>query len=126
MGLSIIDSTNSESTLWVNSWNWRPTAELIRSFGILDDERCEFIQMSGMCTTVSQEEAREIGRRLIDDVLGNLSDNERIKLNLERTTDPDDYVFYKGDDWERNYGATKDWLKQFAEFCLHCDGFFVT
>jgi len=41
MGFTLCPTDETVESLDVNFWNWRPTAELIGSFGLIDDERLE-------------------------------------------------------------------------------------
>jgi len=125
MGLTIRDLEDDDSYLFVNFWNWRPTAELIRSFKIVEPERYELMQISGIVTEFSANEAKQIGQRIRTDILPSLGTDERLLLNLTATDEPDDGIFHRGDTWEQNYSATREWLEQFSNFCLTSNGFYV-
>ena len=125
MGFSVTDLTDEQNFLFVNFWNWHPTVELIRSFGVIDDERLELMQIQCVGAQISRHEARHIGERIQKGILSHLSDEGRVKLDLSVTTEPDDGTMYYGDDAERNYGANRTWLRKFAHFCLTCSGFEV-
>lgn len=55
-----------------------------------------------------------------------LREGERVLLDGTRTMTPDDGVFYRDPaEGHRNYGTTREVLRQFAEACEKCGGFRV-
>jgi hypothetical protein len=60
-----------------------------------------------------------------DDVLSTLPPDGRVTMDLSVTTEPDDFVFRKGDDVHKNYSATEKWLRRFVVFCRTSGGFSV-
>lgn len=125
MGFLLQDRSDEKTFVEVNFWNWRPTVELIRSFGIIDDERLERINSQCCGGYVNASEARRIGEKIKSGILPKLKDHSRIKLDLSITEEPDDYKMHYSDDWMENYSCTKAWLVQFVEFCFRCGGFDV-
>ncbi len=124
MSFHLTDLTDERHHLKVNAWHWRPTLELIASFELIDDERLEGMSFNGS-TTVTQEEAKGVGRRLERDVLPRL---ELERLNTDfGTTGTDDATFYRAPEtMHKNYGVTYEWLQTFADFCLTSKGFEVS
>ena len=125
MGFSIEDLADEKNILFVNFWNWHPTVEIIRSLGIVDDDRLELMHMQCVGAQISEAEACEIGDRIQNDLLSEVPHNGRIKLDLTVTTEPDDGKMHYGEDADENYSATREWLQRFAGFCLGCRGFKV-
>ena len=121
MGFIIIDRGNDQNHLFVNFWNWRPTAELISSFGVIPSERASLLQIQTLGTLITKEEATAIADRL-DSVLSRLTESSRVLLDLQVAEAADNFKFHKD---SRDYSATKDWLLKFQEFCRRCDGFKV-
>ena len=125
MGFIVIDSADDTKQLFVNFWNWRPTVELIRSFGIVDSERIHLLGTQCVGAAVSEDEARQISRRLQEQVLPSLCAGERVRLDGSVTSEPDDGRMHYGHDFHENYSATAEWLTKFGEFCSNCRGFKV-
>ena len=125
MGFTLCPIEKSNDVISVNFWNWRPTAELIATFNLIDDERLELIQIQGCGAEITADEAVTIADRIERDILATLPDEGRIQLDLSVTTNPDDFEFYRGDDVAKNYSATGKWLREFVAFCRSSGGFAV-
>jgi hypothetical protein len=124
MGFNLTDVGNDRRIIFVNFWNWRPTVEVLRQAGLLDEERLAELGMQFSRTRVTKDEARAIAHHLREKVLPSLPQAARILLDGSVTTEPDDGTFYKSpQDFHRNYGAIRSWLEEFASFCETCDGF---
>jgi hypothetical protein len=127
MTFHLTDIGNDKRIIFVNFWNWRPTAELLRRAGILDEKRLAELSMQLSRARVTKDEARDIARHLRETVLPNLPQVTRMLFDGSVTTAPDDGTFYKSpEDFHRNYGAIRSWLEEFASFCETCDGFEFT
>ena len=124
MGVRVIDlgcEDRSEKCDW---WNWRPTVELLRASGVLDDVQAVLLE-SGV-GEVSEDQARAIVRFLEGRVLPAVGPDERVLLDGTVTDVPDDGTLHRGPaerSW--NYSADGGWLRRFAAFCRVCRGFFV-
>ncbi|MCB0076965.1 MAG: hypothetical protein KDD73_06030 [Anaerolineales bacterium] len=125
MSFRIEDLGDSDNSHKINGWNWRPTLELIRFFDVIDEERLEMMGYNATGVTVTEEEAVEIGFRLLALLSSRMSEGDRVGLDLKLTNAPDDGAFHR-DDLAKNYGASYDWLTTFAEFCMSCKGFEVS
>lgn len=125
MGFTIIDLTDEKKGLSVNFWNWHPTVELVRTIGVMDTERIELMHQQCAGAVITEDEARQIARGLQQGVLARLQAGERVRLDLSTTSEPDDGTLHRGADADKNYGATREWLTQFAQFCMECRGFRV-
>ena len=125
MGFTLFPTDESVEAVSVNFWNWRPTAELIGTFGLIDDERLELIQIQCCGAELSADEAAQIADRIENGVLSTLPPDGRVTLDLSVTTEPDDFTFHRGDDMHKNYSATEKWLRKFVSFCRISGGFSV-
>jgi hypothetical protein len=123
MGFWIEDLKDNTNDLKVNAWNWRPTLVLLEQFRVLDDDELERMSFNGGDGSATPEQARVIAQRLRM-VLEQLDPAGRYLLDGSTTTEPDDFVFHR-DDPAKNYGATREWLEKFMDFCEHCQGFRV-
>lgn len=105
---------DNKHDLQINGWNWRPTVELIRSFGIIASERAELIEIQGLGAAVTEAEAHAIGQKLRT-MLVTLNDEQRVRRDLSITSEP----------WnpENPYEASVLWLRKFSDFCVKCKGF---
>lgn len=121
MGVVIENLKGGDDRLECNWWQWRPTVELIRSFSLLEGERLDFL--SEGIGELAEEEAHQVADLLQKNVLPTLSKDERVLIDGARTIEPDDGTFHREPDaMHRNYGASKDWLANFAHFCQHSSG----
>lgn len=123
MSFSITDLGGNREELRINTWNWRPTIELIRLTNLLSDDELEMIGYN-LNTEIDEQRARQIGAFLRDTVLPRLQPGQRLSYDLTLTPEPDTFEFYR-DDFAKNYSATHEWLVRFADFALTCEGFVV-
>jgi len=73
---------------------------------------------------VTKEEARSVALFLERKILPSLQPGERIMLDGTTTNVPDDGTFYREpSELFKNYGASDEWLRLFANFCQECNGF---
>jgi hypothetical protein len=125
MGVILVDMADVDHDFNTNWWHWRTAIEIIRDMGILDEEILERISYNGCGDEITAEQARSIGKKIQDEILPKMSENDRLLLNLTITDEPDDGKMHY-DDVEKNYSATREWLKNFVEFCLSSNGFIVS
>jgi hypothetical protein len=57
-------------------------------------------------------------------VLPTLGDHERVLLDGARTSEPDDFVFHKTEQF-KNYSTSRAVLERFITYCRTCSGFEV-
>ncbi|HEY8559827.1 MAG TPA: hypothetical protein VIL74_05445 [Pyrinomonadaceae bacterium] len=125
MGFILKDMAAENHELSVNAWNWRPTLAIIESFGILDAERLEMLGYN-IGTEVAKDEARAIGEKIRDEILPGLNPQSRVLYDLTVTEEKDDGRFFREkEEFWQNYNASREWLKNFSEFCRSCEGFEV-
>jgi hypothetical protein len=126
MSVDIVDLKRKEHSRYCNAWNWRPTVELIRATGLIDDERLKRMGSNCSGVEVSEAEARAIARFLQEQVLPRLRPQDRVLLDLGVTDVPDDGTFHREPaELHKNYSASYEWLEEFATFCKECQGFTV-
>ena len=110
------------SDLCINGWNWRPTLLLISRAGILSDEEYERLGANGCGGRVDSKKAAQIAT-VIEAQLSAMKPGERMRadLSIVPTAQPTDLR----SDSNELYSASYNWLRQFRDFCLSCDGFEV-
>jgi|SRR5215831_8293277 len=124
MGFDLTDIGNERRIVFVNFWNWRPTVEVLRRAGLLDEKRLAELHLQCAGTRVTKDEARTIAHHLREEVLPGLPQTARILLDGSVTTAPDEGTFYRSPEhFHKNYGAIRSWLEEFVSFCETCDGF---
>lgn len=126
MSFTLIDLGSEKFEFNANVWNWKPTLEIIKSFNLFDEGKLRQMSYNATGAKFSHEEAQTIGTKIRDEILPKLEPNKRIFADLSITDTPDDKTLYKDEDEQwKNYSASHDWLKDFAEFCLKSKGFQV-
>ena len=103
----------------INSWNWRPTLEILHKHKVVTSEELESLE--GGWLRVNEDGAARIAA-FLDWYLANLGPHDRVLLDGTVTNEPDTYEFYRVDQ-ARNYSATAPWLTQFRDFCRSSGGF---
>ncbi|MEZ4310705.1 MAG: hypothetical protein R3F14_21900 [Polyangiaceae bacterium] len=98
--------------------------EAVRALEVLPDDRASALHESYV-GELTKEEARAVAAAIRERLLPTLAEGERLLLDGQRTTEPDDGTFYRGEDADKNYSTTRDVLERFAEYCESCDGFTV-
>lgn len=124
MGVILVDLEKEDKKLFANWWNWRPIVELIKSFELLDEEMLDRMSYNGCGGALSAEQAHVVGKKLKEEILPKIRPEERVLLDLNKTAEPDDGTMHY-DDQFKNYSATRDFIEQFADFCLASQGFNV-
>ena len=118
--MSFILVPNRGVDVQINGWNWRPTLELLRAEGVLNDEMFERKSAQGC----GGEADAELAARMADVVeskLAEMKPGERLLADLGVTAKPK-----SGDTFAEDvYSATYDWLVRFRDFCRCSAGFRV-
>lgn len=126
MSFTLIDLGSEKFEFNANVWNWKPTLEIIKSFNLFDEGKLRQMNYNGTGARFTLDEAQIIGARIRDEILPMLEPNKRIFADLSVTDAPDDFTLYKDEDEQwKNYSASHDWLRDFADFCLKSKGFQV-
>lgn len=126
MSFTLIDNGSENYEFNANVWNWRTALEIIKSFDVLSDGKLRQMEYNATGVKLEKEEAQLIGEKIRDVILPKLEPNKRIYSDLSITDAPDDGTLYKDEDEQwKNYSASRDWLKEFSDFCLKSKGFQV-
>ncbi len=124
MGVDVVDLHDRSRSIHASWWQWRPTAELIRSLGLFDGKRLD--HLSDGFGEFTQDEAQQMADALERQVLPGLQPNQRILLDGTATAEPDDGTFYRvSEEQRRNYSADYDWLVRFVAFCKEAGGVYI-
>jgi hypothetical protein len=115
----------------VNAWNWRPTLELLRCHGVVDDgEACDRLAAQACGGRLTGDDA-ERAARVVDEQLASMKPGERMRADLTVTAGPRPTVMFSANgvkpdvsDIDR-YSASFEWLVTFRDFCRTCGGFDV-
>lgn len=125
VGVTLIDPETDEVVFDVNFWHWRAIVEAIRSLKILPTERVDGLH-EPFFGELSAKEACQVGVALREHLLPSLGENERLLLDGQKTTEPDDLVFHRDPhDQHKNYSTNREVLEKFADCCERCHGFRV-
>jgi hypothetical protein len=124
VGVDIDDLRDRSRSIHANWWQWRPTVELIRSFGLFDGERLD--HLSNGFGEFTSSEAHRLAEAIEDRVLPELMTGQRVLLDGSVTEDPDNVTFHRpSEEQHRNYSADYDWLVRFVAFCKRSGGLYV-
>jgi hypothetical protein len=111
----------------VNTWNWRTIVAAIGRLGVLPEEQLERFNDHWAGGKASREDARAIAQALRAKVIPFVASDQRLLLDGDRTTEPDDCVIYvSSEEAHKNYSTTRDVLIAFADFCERCKGFIIS
>lgn len=126
MSFTLLDQGSENFELTANVWTWKAALELIKSFDIVSEGAIRQMTYNATGVSVSPEDAHDIGSRIRDELLPKMSPNSRIFTDLSITDAPDDKTIHRDEDEQwKNYSASRDWLKDFSDFCLRSKGFRV-
>lgn len=119
---------NEGQDLQINSWNWRPTLELLFAEGVITEDDHERMGAQGLGGKVDEAKALTIAKVVERKLLG-MGPGERMLANLTVTREPKQRVLFtpgmKIDDVDSNelYSTTYEWLETFMNFCRSSRGF---
>ena len=121
---------NQGEDIQINSWNWRPTLELLLASGVITED--DHKRMGGQALGGKVDETKAL---LIADVvmlkLQSMNPGERILANLSVSKERKQPAVFtpdtKAGDINSNelYSTTYEWLETFARFCRSSKGFEV-
>jgi hypothetical protein len=107
-----------------NVWNWKAALEIIKSVDIVSEGKIRQMSYNATGVKVDVDDAHAIGEAIRDKILPKLPEQGRMFADLRITDEPDDMTLFRDDDEQwKNYSVTRDWLKEFSEFCLRSKGF---
>jgi hypothetical protein len=126
MGVTLFDQQTHEIIFDTNFWNWRALVEAVRRTEALPVDRLEGLH-TPFFGELTEDEARAVATALRAELLPVLQAGERLLLDGEITTVPDDAVFHRApEDQHKNYSTRRDVLERFIEVCERCGGFRVS
>lgn len=125
MSFTFIDAGSPNNEIRTNVWNWKPTLEIIRELDVIGEMAVRQMQYNATGFQVGADEAGMIANGIRSKYLSRMKPQDRVRMDLSITNEPDDGTLYRGDDSQawKNYGATYDWLEEFSNFCLKSQGF---
>ena len=125
MGIWISNLENRQEDLSCNWWHWRTTVEIIRKSNVLGDD-FDYETLSNGIGEISNEKVKEIIHYLETEIIPGINEQERILINLEKTSEPDDFKIYTGNETYKNYSTDLNWLKIFVEFLKTTNGIYIS
>ena len=124
MSFSLHDLGSENFEFNANVWNWKAALEIIKSLDIMSEGTIRQMGYNATGVKVDVDDAHTIGSAIRDKILPKLSENARMFADLRITDEPDDMTLHRDDDEQwKNYSVTREWLKEFSEFCLRSKGF---
>ena len=126
MSFTLLDLGSENYEFSANVWHWKTALEVIKSFDILSSGQVRQMEYNATGVRIEIDDAHLIGEKIRDIILPKLEPNKRIFMDLSVTDAPDDGTLYRDDDEQwKNYSANREWMREFAEFCLKSKGFQV-
>jgi hypothetical protein len=126
MGMTLFDRKTNAIVFDVNFWHWRAIVEAVRSLGVVTESRVDALhqQFHGELT---ESEARALATAMRERLLPTLGDDERLLLDGQRTSEPDEgKMYYEPSEQHKNYSTNRRVLEEFARCCEMCGGFRVS
>lgn len=124
MSFSLHDLSSENFEFNANVWNWKAALEIIKSLDIMSEGKIRQMGYNATGMKIETDDAHMIGSAIRDKILPKISENGRMFADLRITDEPDDMTLHRDDDEQwKNYSVTREWLKEFSEFCLRSKGF---
>jgi|SRR5215207_3015171 len=124
MSFSLHDMGSEHFQFSANVWSWKAAIEIIKSLDILSEGKVRQMGYNATGMKVDADDAHAIGEALRNSVLPKIPETGRMFADLRITNEPDDMTLHRDDDEQwKNYSVTREWLGEFAEFCLRSKGF---
>ena len=124
MSFSLHDLGSENFEFNANVWNWKAALEIIKSLDIVSEGKIRQMSYNATGVKVDVDDAHSIGGAIKNTILPKVPENGRMFADLRITDEPDDMTLHRdGDDQWKNYSVTREWLSEFAEFCLRSKGF---
>lgn len=123
MSFTFIDSGSPNNEVRTNVWNWKPTLEIIKDLDVISEQGVRQMQYNATGFTVSPDDALAIGAGIRGKYLSKMQPKQRVRTDLSITDEVDDGTLHSGEESWKNYGATYNWLEEFADFCSRSKGF---
>lgn len=124
MSFTLYDLGSENYEFTANVWSWKAALEIIKSLDIMSEGKIRQMGYNATGIKVDTDDAHAIGKAIRNSVLPKLSENGRMFADLRITDEPDDMTLHRDDDEQwKNYSVTRDWLADFADFCVRSKGF---
>ena len=124
MGIAICDIQTNEVCFSINFWHWRAIVEEVRRLNLLPEKTVDGLHEPWCGNGLSKEQCHQVAMILKEKTIPTLEDAQRILIDGQRTTQPDDGKLYK-DEIGKNYSTNKEVLLEFADAIEACNGFVV-
>jgi len=122
MGVTLFDQKTDAIVFDINFWHWRAIVEAVRSLGVLPEARVDALH-EPFIGELTEDEARTVAAAIRERLLPALREDERLLLDGQRTSDPDDGTFHRDPaEQHRNYSTNRKVLEEFARCCEACGG----
>ena len=126
MSFTLLDMGSENFEFTANVWTWKAAIEVIKSFDIVSEGALRQMAYNATGATIPLEQAHAIGENIRDVLLPKMGPDARIHADMTITEVPDDMTLHRDEDEQwKNYSATREWLKDFSDFCLRSKGFRV-
>lgn len=124
MGIILVSERDEDLSLFLNWWTWRPILAEIGRLGLLSDEDLQRAGFNGSGLVIEAARADAIATALAGS-LGGLGD-DTLGLDGHVSDVRDDGTFYRDPaDWEKNYQASGQKVRDFIAFCRQSGGFMI-
>ena len=114
----------------VNSWNWRPTLDLLLAANVITKDDHERMGAHG-CSGKADAEKASLIAHVVEQKLMTMNPGERMLANLSVAQVPKKLTVFEPNtnpqdiDVNELYSTTYEWLETFTKFCRNSGGFEV-
>ena len=124
MSFTLHDLGSENFEFSANVWSWKAALEIIKSLDIVSEGKIRQMGYNATGVKMDVDDAHAIGEAIRNSIHPNLSDKGPMFADLRITDETDDMTLHRDDDdqW-KNFSVTRDWLKDFADFCVRSKGF---
>lgn len=124
MSFTLLDQGSENYEFTANVWSWKAALEIIKSLDIVSEGKIRQMGYNATGMKVDIDDAHAIGEAIKHSILPKIATDGRMFADLRVTNEPDDMTLFRDDDEQwKNYSVTREWLADFAEFCLRSKGF---
>ena len=126
MSFTLHDMGSENFEFNANVWNWKAALEVIKGLDIVSENKVRQMGYNAMGVKVDLEDAHLIGQKFRDEILPKLEPDKRMFADGTVTDEPDDGIIHRDEDEQwKNYSIDRNWVADFADFCLRSKGFQV-
>jgi hypothetical protein len=124
MSFTLHDLGSEHFEFNANVWSWKAALEIIKSLDMISEGKVRQMGYNATGMKVDIDDAHAIGEAIANKILPKLPENGRMFADLRITDEPDDMTLHRDDDEQwKNYSVTREWLREFSEFCIRSKGF---